>query len=290
MAAEASPGADEATGRLGQLFVERTPASSGAPAATVVCVHGSMDRHASFARLRARLTDDFDVVVYDRRGYAASRGASPAATMSEHVDDLVAVLDGEPALLVGHSFGGDVALACCERRPDLVQAALVFEPPLPWLAAWRSTGESGGWAPGSGPGAGGATAPGSDGPPPGPPWAAPTPELAAERFLRRMLGDQRYERVPRSTRDELAKDGPALVAEMTSIRSGPPPFRPADISTRVVVAYGTASADRQRRATTWLADELEHGELRAVEGAGHGAHRSHARELAALVYELSAGA
>ena len=59
-----------------------------------------------------------------------------------------------------------------------------------------------------------------------PPWSAPTPGEAAERFLRRMVGDRRYERLPAATRVELLQDGPALVTELTTIRRDPAPFDP----------------------------------------------------------------
>jgi pimeloyl-ACP methyl ester carboxylesterase len=251
------------------LHVERTTAASGPGARVVVCVHGSMDRHASFARLRARLVPTCDVVVYDRRGYAASREVRPPASgIDDHVRDLEGVLegvlDGREAILVGHSYGGDIALAFVERRPDLVTSAVIFEPPLPWLDVWHAPGAARGR----------------------PPWSAPTPEQAAERFLRRMIGDHRYERIPAATRAELVKDGPALVAELTAIRVGPPPFDPCEIPTTVVVACGSESAERHLAGTRWLADALPNGEHRVVAGAAHGAHRSHSRELAELVLEL----
>ncbi|HEY5010734.1 MAG TPA: hypothetical protein VIH73_06215, partial [Acidimicrobiales bacterium] len=46
------------------------------PEATVICIHGGLDRGGSFARL-ARRIDRFDLVTYDRRGYQASRELQP---------------------------------------------------------------------------------------------------------------------------------------------------------------------------------------------------------------------
>ena len=76
-----------------------------------------MDRHASFARLRARLAPSCDVLLYDRRGYAASRDLEPqAAGIEDHVADLLGLLEGRAALLFGHSLGGDIALAFAQRE------------------------------------------------------------------------------------------------------------------------------------------------------------------------------
>ena len=253
------------------LYAEWTAAEAagGRPATLVAMVHGSMDRHTSFARLRARLISRYDTCIYDRRGYAASRDLRPLAYgIGTHVDDLEALLAGRRAILVGHSYGGDVALAYAERRPELVDGVLAFEPPMPWLDLWHG-----------------------DGPRPGgPPWAAATPEAAGEAFVRRMVGEQRYERIPAATRAELRKDGPALLAEMADIRSASPPFDPTEVTARVIVACGGESAERHLLATTWLAAELPRGEHRVVPGAGHGGHRSHSRELADLVDELADGA
>ena len=46
------------------------------PLATVICIHGGLDRGGSFARL-ARRMELFDLVAYDRRGYQGSRDLGP---------------------------------------------------------------------------------------------------------------------------------------------------------------------------------------------------------------------
>ena len=102
----------------------------------VVLVHGSLDRGTSFARVVRRLPD-LHVVTYDRRGYHRSRPVAPlATTLEDHVADLVAVVDGRPSVLVGHSYGGDVALGAAAEAPDAVRAVGVYEPPLPWSDWW----------------------------------------------------------------------------------------------------------------------------------------------------------
>ena len=84
----------------------------------VVLVHGVLDRGRSFRRVAEILATDFRVLYYDRRGYAAA--ADPFALpvdADRHITDLLAVLDGRPATVVGHSFGGVIALGAAAHAP-----------------------------------------------------------------------------------------------------------------------------------------------------------------------------
>ena len=108
----------------GLHVVEHPPEGDGKNTKpVVVLVHGSLDRASSFSRVVRRLSD-LHVVTYDRRGYHHSRtgGASqggpdpvsgPGAdgAFDGHVADLLEVIGERRAVVVGHSFGGDVALA-----------------------------------------------------------------------------------------------------------------------------------------------------------------------------------
>lgn len=95
----------------------------------VLLVHGSMDRSVGLAKVAHRLDQRCHVVRYDRRGYGRSRPHPGPFGLAEHIDDLVSVLDGRPAVLVGHSFGGDIVLAAVERHPELALGAVVFRAP-----------------------------------------------------------------------------------------------------------------------------------------------------------------
>src|SRR5687768_10932247 len=99
---------------------------AGSPdAPLIVLIHGSMDRSAGMLRLSRRLDDSFRVLRYDRRGYgrsAAIDGGWEGFDIGAQVDDLVSLLGGRRALLMGHSYGGNVAMATAARHPDLVAA------------------------------------------------------------------------------------------------------------------------------------------------------------------------
>jgi pimeloyl-ACP methyl ester carboxylesterase len=79
------------------------------------------------------LTASFRVLRYDRRGHGRSGRSSGIASRRQHEDDLVALIEqvhGEPAYVVGNSYGGVISLGLAARRPELVRAVTVHEPPI----------------------------------------------------------------------------------------------------------------------------------------------------------------
>ncbi len=227
----------------------------------VVLVHGSMDRAAAF-RKAGRLLRDLDVVLYDRRGYARSLDGGVASTIDQVVTDLLTVVAERPSAVVGHSLGGLIALAAAQSRPDVITAVGAFEAPLGWRPWWPRTS------------AGGAARDAA---------AVEGPEAAAERFMRRLVGDQRWENLPAGTQRQRRAEGPALLGDLAAMRDGGAPFDAATIAVPVVIGYGTATGDRHRRAALELADEIPGAELVTIDGAGHNAHDSHPAEFAAFV-------
>jgi pimeloyl-ACP methyl ester carboxylesterase len=227
------------------------------PGALVVLVHGSMDRGSSFNRT-VRAMADLHVITYDRHGYGHSTTQEPHTTLSQHTADLLEIVDGRRCAVVGHSYGGDVALLAAIERPDLIAAVGAFEAPMPWQPWWPAAS------------AGSAA------------MAAESPEEAAEAFMVRVVGERIWSRLPRSTREARRAEGPTLLAEMESIR-GAAPFEASAVPVPVVSGSGSASEPRHRDSATRLADTVPDGETLVIEGAGHGAHMSHPREFADFV-------
>jgi len=112
-------------------------ATSGNPRGTVVFIHGSMDRSDSFRRVTRNLPE-WKLVSYDRRGWGKSRTlGSPGTTLSNHVADAITILSKlDRAIVVGHSYGGLIALCTVDTRLDLIRAVVAFEPPVRWLPWW----------------------------------------------------------------------------------------------------------------------------------------------------------
>ncbi|MGQ0830331.1 MAG: alpha/beta fold hydrolase [Microthrixaceae bacterium] len=239
------------------LFVsEHDP---GGEVATVVLVHGSLDRSAAFARVQRHL-HDLRVIRYDRRGYGRSVHAGASPTFGAQVDDLEGVVADRRVVLVGHSFGGVIALALAARRPDVVHSVVAYEAPMAWSRWWPTA-------------TAGSVAMASD----------RDPADAAERFMRAMVGDARWEALPARTRAQRRAEGPALVAELRSIRDPEsPPYEPAAVPVPVIAAHGSESAAHHREAAVRLAELVPQGELVVVADAGHAVHLTHPAELASL--------
>jgi len=253
------------TVRRAGLAVFEHPAGdqpAGPPGARVVLVHGSLDRGAAFLRA-ARHLRRHDVVRYDRRGYGRSSEAGTSVGIDAMVDDLVAVIDGQPSVVLGHSLGGVVALAAAQRHPGLVTSVAAFEAPSPWLDWWpgRSAGGAALSVVDEGPGE------------------------VAERFMRRIVGSERWEALPDATKEARRREGPALVADLTAIRGDAPYSTECLLALRtpVVTGYGSLSKPHHIRAASDLHDALPGSELVVIDGAGHDAHASHPAEVARFV-------
>jgi pimeloyl-ACP methyl ester carboxylesterase len=98
-------------------------------------VHGTRDSSRSF-RAVASLLEDLHVLLYDRRGQGRSRHLDAPGSFEDHVDDLLRVIDDRRVSVIGHSWGGHVALAAAIRRPDVVRSVGVFETFMLWLDWW----------------------------------------------------------------------------------------------------------------------------------------------------------
>jgi esterase len=98
---------------------------------------GSAKNWRSTARKLAQARPDFRFVLVDHRNHGDSRGAPAPHTVDAGAEDLLALAEqvGHPEVVVGHSYGGKVALAYAEQRPDgLRQAWALDSPPFAFPA------------------------------------------------------------------------------------------------------------------------------------------------------------
>ncbi len=214
-----------------------------------------------------RRLDDLHTVAYDRRGYHRSRNEMPVhESLDGHVHDLFAVIDGRPSVVVGHSYGGDIALA----------AAV----PQRWLRTgsgrWRRSSRR---CRGSGRGPRGRTATASPTHSPGttiPGWR-PNASSGAWSATRRGTG---YPKRPRRPGGRTDRRWPP-----NSRRSGSA-SRPFDVSAVAVPAIfgrGTESLPHHRASADWLVANVPGAELIEIQGAAHGAHLTHPDAFAQFV-------
>jgi pimeloyl-ACP methyl ester carboxylesterase len=245
----------------GLHVVDHPAQTADADAPLVVLVHGSLDRGTSFARVVRRLPD-LHVVTYDRRGYNRSRQATPPArSLEDHIADLVAIVDGRRSVLIGHSYGGDVALGAAVALPGVVGAVGVYEPPLPWMDWWpRRTARD---------------------------TSVEDPASFAESFFRRVVSDEAWERLPEGARAERRADGPALLTEIFDIRRDRSPIDFAALTIPVVLGRGGKSIPHHRQAVDALLELLPQSEVLEFPGASHGAHLTQPDAFAAFVRRVA---
>jgi lipase len=98
----------------------------GAP--RVVCLHGVTSHGRHFAKL-AEALPEFHVLAPDLLGHGSSP-YEPPWSIGAHVDAIVETVGSEPAMLVGHSFGGRLAFELAARAPKLVPRRVLLDPAI----------------------------------------------------------------------------------------------------------------------------------------------------------------
>jgi pimeloyl-ACP methyl ester carboxylesterase len=106
----------------------RVPAPRPAPpAGQLVLLHGQPGSGADWELVRARLPAGIQSVAMDRPGYGSSR--QPAGGFGSNARAVLAEMDARgiaQAVLVGHSYGGGVALAVAGLAPHRVRALVLL--------------------------------------------------------------------------------------------------------------------------------------------------------------------
>lgn len=105
----------------------------------LVLVHGLTDDGSTWPDAIDRWGTDWDIHAVDQRGHGRSARFTPDDVRESHriwVDDLRTVVTalGRPAVVVGHSLGGLVALRLALQAPELINALVVEDPAHPRAA------------------------------------------------------------------------------------------------------------------------------------------------------------
>ena len=127
--------------KLPKVELARRHVGSGPP---IVLVHGVAADSASFRLLEPLLAARFTVVSVDRRGRCGSPDGPDAYSLEAEFDDLVGVVETlpGPAIVFGHSFGGNVALGAALRSSAVREARSLRAGPQGRHSDWsaRETG------------------------------------------------------------------------------------------------------------------------------------------------------
>jgi pimeloyl-ACP methyl ester carboxylesterase len=137
--------------------------------------------------------------VYDRRGFARSERPEPFVTnVHQHTDDAAALIDAlgaAPAIVIGRSYGGNVAIDLALRHPDRVRALALLEGGPETLSAsalqWVADLEQELFA-----------------------AAEEDMTSVAKTLIRGVAGDGAWEGFPEEARQIFTDNGPAIVAEL----------------------------------------------------------------------------
>ena len=206
--------------RRGELRDRLTP--------LVVVLHATLSTGRQLAPLVHELAAPGDVRVAapDRRGSGERRLQPPRGVdMAEHLADLAALLDAEGverAVLLGHSYGGVVAIEAAARLPERVAAVVAYEPPYGPLADERTRRAFALVARAT------AAAAATGGPP-----------AAARTFMRGVAGPGAWDAMPERTRAFLEGEGGGAVAD--AAMAGLEPSGLEGIACPVTILTGSAS-------------------------------------------------
>lgn len=164
----------------------------------VVCIHGTGSSTALWRDAAAELGSRGRAIVYDRRGFSRSERPEPFVTdVHRQADDAAALIDrlgAAPAIVVGRSHGGEIAVDLALRYPGCVRALALLEGGglslSPTLTTWLSEVDE-------------------------QVFAAAEVDMATvgEVLLAAVLGDGAWEELPEPVKEIFTANGPAIVAE-----------------------------------------------------------------------------
>lgn len=101
---------------------------------SVVCIHSSASSSGQWRALTERLSDRFRVIAVDL--YGSGKTAAWPEDQPMHLDDEIALLSsvfraaGDRFHLIGHSYGGAIALKAALADPDRLLSLVLYEPVL----------------------------------------------------------------------------------------------------------------------------------------------------------------
>jgi len=192
----------------------------------ILLLHATLSNGRQLEPLARLLAERARVLVPDRRGSGASTLVRPGpVSLDDQVADALALLDAEGvgrATVVGHSFGGLLALAIAAAAPQRVAEIVAYEPPLVQALGPSELGEMADL------GSRVAAAHASGGAP-----------AAAETFLRAIGAAAMLDGLPAAQRSALLARGDSVIADLGFLDRAA--FDAGKIVCHVTIVTGAAS-------------------------------------------------
>jgi len=241
---------------------------AGLPA---VLAHCFLGHSGGWKRLLAALDTPLDAIAFDLPGHGRSAPWDGQGDLHSAATAVLARLVTRPSLLIGHSFGGTLALRHALERPEAIRGMVLIEPVF--FAAAADTPEFG-------------------------------PYFEAERPLRDAFGRGDLAEAARiffalngDAAGWAAMPEPArgvMIRQMAMISAATPtlfddkagmlaPGRMAAFDKPVLVLAGANSPPIFPAAARAVAERLGHATFASIAGAGHMAPLTHPDETAALI-------
>jgi pimeloyl-ACP methyl ester carboxylesterase len=108
------------------------------------------------------------------------------------------------------------------------------------------------------------------------------PDLAAVAFLERVIGPDRWARLPERIKEQRRREGAALLSDLAIARTDLP-FHFDDVLCAVSVCSGANTDHRFAQSARDLANELTYADRHTIPDAQHGAHLSQPEAFAQWV-------
>jgi pimeloyl-ACP methyl ester carboxylesterase len=238
----------------------------------MLCIHGTLSSAGLWAEAAAELATRGRTIVYDRRGFSRSERPEPfVVDVHMHADDaaaLIEALSASPAIVIGRSAGGEIAVDLALRYPDSVRALALLEGGGLWLGegAKRFIAAVDEQV-----------------------FAAAETDMStvAEALFRAVAGEEGWKRLPEPVKRELTDNGVAIVADE---RHGYLDVTADDLGTIVqptLLVGAEDSPEEFAEVTNLMAAAMPSARVERV-GGGHMIDPAHPAVLA-FVDEILAG-
>jgi pimeloyl-ACP methyl ester carboxylesterase len=222
----------------------------------ILCIHGGGSTAMMWSDAFPELAKLGRVIAYDRRGCSRSDRPEPyeSTTVREQADDAAALLDAltdKPAVVIGRSYGGAVAVELALLERDRVLALVLLEGDalgvsrtgLEWTREVRGVLQEVAVQEG--------------------------PDAIYEALIDQVMGPQAWESFPEQVRSILTANGPALLAELHYVEEDLPDADAlATIDKPVLLVAASESPPAQRDMTDAMAAAIPDARKTIVDG-GH---------------------